>query len=130
MDPKFDACFDELEKIASAKGMMHVPKGRAGRRSISVAKMLKKEKDGTLFKPSTHLSGNVKEAWSSSEVPFSVGPADPAEARGVKRKGEVPSKEDMDSVQRGDMRESATTVTGIGQSFNNIAATGNSSGGT
>lgn len=44
------AFFDELEKIAASFRRMQVPKGRSGRRSMSVDTMLKKEKDGTLFR--------------------------------------------------------------------------------
>ena len=44
------AFYDELEKIAASVRRMQVPKGRAGRRSMSVDTLLRKEKDGTLFR--------------------------------------------------------------------------------
>jgi hypothetical protein len=37
---------DELEKIAAAAGLTHVPKTRTGRRPISVDALLEKDKDG------------------------------------------------------------------------------------
>ncbi len=44
------AFYDELEKIAASVRRMQVPKGRSGRRSMSVDTLLRKEKDGTLFR--------------------------------------------------------------------------------
>jgi predicted DNA-binding ribbon-helix-helix protein len=44
------AFFDELEKISASFKSMHVSKSRSGRRSMSVDTLLRKEKDGTLFK--------------------------------------------------------------------------------
>jgi hypothetical protein len=44
------AMLDEVEKIAVARGRMTVPQTRSGRRSMSVDTMLRKDKDGTLFK--------------------------------------------------------------------------------
>lgn len=44
------AFLDELRKIAACKARMTVPQTRRDRRPMSVDTMLKKEKDGTLFK--------------------------------------------------------------------------------
>lgn len=41
---------DELEKIAASFGRSLIAKSREGRRPISVAKYLKKDKEGTLFR--------------------------------------------------------------------------------
>ena len=41
---------DELSKIAASSGLAHVSKGRIGSRPISAAKMLAKDKAGTLYK--------------------------------------------------------------------------------
>lgn len=131
LDTQTAAFLDELEKIAVARHRLRiVAQERKGTRPISVSNFLKKEKNGDLYKTTSHLSGSVKEGWAGSSVPFSTGPSDPAEARVPKKKGDVPSEEDFDAPKREDTRESATTVTGIGQSFNNIGATGNSAGGT
>ena len=92
------AFFDELEKIAVSRHRLSVAQSRKGRRPMRVDTMLRKEKDGTLYK---------------NAQPFSTGPADPAEARRPKKKGDVPSREDLNVVQRGDLREAATTVTSI-----------------
>lgn len=44
------AFLDELEKIAASFKSLHVSKSRSGRRSMSVDTLLRKEKDGTLFR--------------------------------------------------------------------------------
>jgi hypothetical protein len=41
---------DELEKIAASFGRSLIAKSREGRRPISVAKYLEKDKEGTLFR--------------------------------------------------------------------------------
>lgn len=46
------AFLDELEKIAISKGLLRIPQSRKGRRPMHVETLLKKEKDGTLFKES------------------------------------------------------------------------------
>jgi hypothetical protein len=48
-----EAFADELEKIAISHGRWTVPKSRSGRRPISVSNLLKKEKDGSLYKRAT-----------------------------------------------------------------------------
>lgn len=125
---------DELEKIAVSRSRLRlVAQNREGTRPISVSTFLKKEKDGTLYK---HTGNKTKvadfTAYFGTLEPVSMGPFDPGEARKPKRKGEVPSKEDLDGngVNVRDLRESATTTSGIGESFNNIGAMGNSVGGT
>lgn len=80
---------------------------------MRVETFLRKEKDGTLY----------KESESSPLVPFASGPYEAGEAKRPRKRGEVPSKEDLDAVQRGDLRENATTVTGLGQTFTNIGNT-------
>lgn len=50
-DPVLRSAFlDELRKLAASKNRLSVPKARSGRRSLSVQTLLKKDKDGTLFK--------------------------------------------------------------------------------
>lgn len=107
------AFLDELEKIAVSRHRMNVSQTRKGRRPMRVDTLLKKEKEGTLYK---------KAQFYAPSQPFSVGPADPAEARKPKKKGDVPSKDDTDVVQRSDQRESAATTHGLGQSSTNIGA--------
>ena len=46
----FSSFVDEMQKIAASKERMSVPQARAGRRSMSVETMLRKEKEGSLFK--------------------------------------------------------------------------------
>lgn len=46
----FAAFLDELHKIAASKGRMRVSKSRSGRRSMRVSTLLRKEKDGSLYK--------------------------------------------------------------------------------
>lgn len=106
------AFFDELEKIGAAR-KFHVSKERKGRRSISVHNLLKREKDGTLYKNSSSI-GTV--------VPFAA-PFDANEARAPKRPGDLPSKEDGDTITRMDGRQEAATVHGSGTVLSTIGAT-------
>lgn len=46
----YPALLDELQKIAAAKARMTVPQTRKGRRPMRVDTMLRKEKDGSLYK--------------------------------------------------------------------------------
>lgn len=48
---------DELQKIAASKDNMAVPKSRSGRRSMSVDTLIRKEKDGSLFKKTADAIG-------------------------------------------------------------------------
>lgn len=105
---------DELEKIAVSKHRLDVAQSRKGRRPLKVETLLRKEKDGTLYK---------KAQFYAPAQPFSAGTPDPGEARRPKKKGDVPSKDDTETVHRSDQRESAATVTGLGQPLNNIGAT-------
>ena len=75
---------DELEKIAAAHGRMVVSKGRSGRRPISAAKLLAKDKKGKLFK-------KADAAGSPQDVRGDAGD-DPEAAKLPKRQGEVPTR--------------------------------------
>lgn len=137
------AFLDELDKIAVAHGRMTVSKTRSGRRSISVGTMLKKEKEGELYKTTgdankiaarlpdgsgffTATVGKKKEKSSQfygQSVPFSVGVGQPMgpEARKPRKKGDVPSREDMDELPKWeDRRGSAATVPGTGTTIGEV----------
>lgn len=117
------AFLDELTKIAVANARLDsTSKSRSGTRPISVDTLLKKEKDGTLYKKA--------EDWAGAPVDVGVGVVDPASARRPRRKGDVPTEDDTNKVDRVDGRGEATTTTGQGSTFNNIAATGNTAAGT
>ncbi len=50
-DPVLRGSFlDELSKLAASKNRLSISKSRAGRRSLRVSTLLKKDKEGTLFK--------------------------------------------------------------------------------
>lgn len=55
-----DAFFDEFWKLAASKERWNVPKTRSGRRSMSVDTLLRKDKDGTLYKQTEHAHGRLK----------------------------------------------------------------------
>lgn len=74
---------DELEKIAISRHRLRVSQSRKGRRPMRVDTLLRKEKDGTLYKT----------AYLPS-LSFTEKPMDLPEARRPKKKGDVPSKED------------------------------------
>lgn len=46
----YAAFLDELQKVAASKGRMRVAQSRSGRRPMRVSTMLRKEKEGSLFK--------------------------------------------------------------------------------
>jgi hypothetical protein len=118
------AFLDELTKIAVSRDRLNVvAQSRTGVRPISVDKLLEKDKAGTLFKKEA-------EDWASPPVDVGVGVADPASARRPRRKGDVPTQDDTNKIDRSDGRENAVTTTGLGSTFNNISACGNSAAGT
>ena len=55
-------------------------------------------------------------------VPTGESPNMNPEAKKPRKKGDVPSMDDSNAVDRYDQRENATTVTGLGQSSSNIGA--------
>jgi hypothetical protein len=66
-DPRtLDAFFSELEKIGLARQMMRIAKTRKGRRPISVAKLLKLDAAGKLFKRAS-LTGDLGAAFDVAE---------------------------------------------------------------
>lgn len=89
----FRAFSDELQKLAVSKDQLSIPQTRSGRRSMSVDTLLKKEKDGSLYK--RKLSG-----WQDS---MSGGEADDKEPRDFDEKalakGRDEEREHTDSKQ-------------------------------
>lgn len=114
-----NAFFDELEKIAASFKRLHVPKSRLGRRPMSVATLLRKEKDGTLFRK-----------HGEARVSYEEGELDPSAAKLRKKRGEIPSRDDEPVEKREDGRENVATTHGLGQTYNNMSALGNSAAGT
>lgn len=111
MDPReiMKAAFiDELEKIGASLKMLRVPKSRGGRRSISVDKLLKKEKDGTLRKHGFVVGVEDGETGTGSAKP-------------PKKRGEVPSREDTAPHTREEGRDNATNVHGPATLLSDVA---------
>lgn len=80
-------------------------------------------KDGTI--PVAQKTGMVQgSVFSEGPGPFPMGESPNAspEAKKPRKKGDVPSKDDSNVVDRYDAREFATTVTGLGQSSSDIGA--------
>lgn len=112
---RMEAAFlDELEKIAASFKQLNVPKGRSGRRSISVENFLKKDKDGKLFRKHAFTAG------------YEDGPHDTGAAKPPKKKGEVPSRDDTAPSSREDGRENAVNVNGPATLLSDVAAVGGS----
>jgi len=59
---------------------------------------------------------------SAAFVAPGADPNSTAEGRRPRKKGDVPTRDDLNSVDRNDLRESTTTVTGLGQSSSDIGA--------
>lgn len=96
----FSAFSDELQKIAIS--WKHMGKQRQDRRPMSVHTLLRKEKEGTLYKHTK--TGQVASDQSSlfySESDPKTGK--PATTR--KKKGEVPSREGMDTFPKSEARQ-------------------------
>ena len=62
----FSAFVDEMQKLAASKDRMSIPKARSGRRSMSVETVLKKEKDGSLFKKTAE--GRARDAHFAKQA--------------------------------------------------------------
>ena len=76
---------DELQKVAASHGLSHISKGRIGSRPISAAKLLAKDKAGTLYrKKHADAAGAPQDVRGDSAD-------DPAAADIPHRKGETPS---------------------------------------
>lgn len=126
---------DELEKIAAARGQMSIPKERQGRRPMTVDTLLRREKDGTLFKEKKADSqGNPQpvrggaDSDGAAPLPRRLGevPGRPSMIpdsektgeivpRAPKKLGDVPTQDDLNAVDRRDGRGEATTVVGLAQ---------------
>lgn len=106
-----DAFHEELEKIAVSWRRLRILRSRKGRRPVRVDTLLRKEKEGTLYK---HTGNDHKIATVIGYVANSV---TGIEAQPKKKKGDLPSREDNDAVKREDGRGNATTVYGPGTSM-------------
>lgn len=60
-----DAFLDELDKLAASSSAWRLPKSRAGRRPLTVDTLLKKDKEGTLFKDTTFLGASATKQGSA-----------------------------------------------------------------
>lgn len=77
-------------------------------------------KYGSLRKAAMGQGGVFSEGPSA--IPTGESPNMNPEAKKPRKKGDVPSMDDSNSVDRYDQRENATTVTGLGQTSSNIGA--------
>ena len=89
LDVLENAFLDELHKIAAAKSVMKVSKSRVGIRPARVSTLLRKEKEGTLWKMGEGSVGNLS-ATAASDPPNMTG----SPARYNRTSSEVPSRED------------------------------------
>jgi len=125
------AFYDELEKIALSRGRLNVvAQERKGVRPISVAKFLEKDSKGSLIKRTGNSEKIADGSGSTPIISIGEGLPDPGQAVRPKRRGEVPSKEDLDAVHRMDGRGEATTVFSQGMTFNNLGGTATSNAGS
>lgn len=110
------AFLDELEKISASSQMMRGSQSRSGRRPMRVSTLLRKEKEGTLYKHSADLAAG----------PLPTAPGTPMGTPAVKprKPGEVPTRDDMldNMVYKGDGRDNAQVV--YSPSFNQANISG------
>lgn len=80
---QYKGFLDELQKLAASKQRMAVPQTRSGRRSMRVDTLLKKDRDGTLYKKNWHdeLPGGL----ADKKKPQDFGPKALAEGEKVER---------------------------------------------
>lgn len=114
---------------------MHVAQARTGRRPISAANLLRRDSEGKLFKhaPKPALDAEEKKASFGSgvrldpEMPFNMaytaGPLSGAEAKPKRKRGEPPSREDVETHHVLDQRGNAAVIPGTGTQWTDIAAT-------
>lgn len=103
------AFHDELEKVAVSWHRLSVARTRKGRRPMRVDTLLKKEKEGTLYKQ-TGTDQKIAQV-----EPYVSGQLTGAEVRPVKKKGDLPSREELvNTPKREDGRGNAATVYGPG----------------
>jgi len=93
------AFLDELEKIAAAREQLRHGKSRAKRRPMRVSTMLRKEKDGTLYKYTKQADGSIGNVvpYSNSDYQSATGASGPTGTPAAAKPGPndiVPSRED------------------------------------
>jgi hypothetical protein len=109
---------EELLKISAARSRMTVPQSRIGRRPMSVETMLRKEKDGTLYKAAGAMISTGSSDGAPSVVPYEDQAQIEQPAKLQKRKWEVPTIDDSPQhVDRVDGRGELLTQVGPGSSM-------------
>jgi hypothetical protein len=121
---------DELRKIGASN--MRIPQTRTGRRSISAENLLKKDNAGSLFKNVPKPAPEDKTASFGSnvrldpEVPFNMaytaGTITGAEARPKRKKGEPPSREDVETRDVLDQRNNMAVIPATGTQWTDVGA--------
>lgn len=121
---------EELRKIGASN--MHIAQARSGRRPISATNLLKKDSEGKLFKNIPKPSALEKEASSGGSVrlepeasfnmAYTAGPLTGAEARPKRKKGDPPSREDVETRDVYDQRNNAAIIPGTGTQWTDVAA--------
>lgn len=117
---------------------MHVSQTRSGRRSISVDNLLRKDKEGKLFRDAPKPDAETKVAGSgvgnagssinfnspavSYSPEYTAGPITGAEARPKRKKGEPPSREDVETRSTQDGRGNMQTIPGTGTQWTDVGA--------
>lgn len=89
---------------------MRVPQSRSGRRSMSVDTMLRKEKDGSLFKD-TKLA--TVQGPSQNDSVGSLEPQVGKPARRKKRWGDVPNLDDPEDYPKTEQTQTSQSTTAL-----------------
>jgi hypothetical protein len=91
LGPTAQSFCEEFAKLSASRERMTVSQSRSGRRPISVEKLLKKDKDGTLFKGSSSTSA----FYNGLVLDPTVRPA----MLPKRRQGDVPTRDDTVDVK-------------------------------
>lgn len=100
---------DEV-KVAASQGRLTIPKSRSGRRPMSVETLLRKEKEGTLYKDAAAITDQTSAVYQESE------PNNPTLRPKLQfLKGDVPSREDIPGRTTLEMRNEMSGAVPLGR---------------
>ena len=100
----YAAFLDEMQKIAASRGRMRIPQSRKGRRPMSVTTLLRKEKDGSLYKDAAPVASLY--ALNAS----GPSPATDRPATAKRRPGDVPTLDDPAAYPKADQTHRASSA--------------------
>lgn len=87
----FHAFADEMQKISASRSIWRLAQSRKGRRPMRISTLLRKDKEGTLYKHK--LSAPTEQATLNYQE-IDPGRVEGSQAIAKKKRGDVPSRDD------------------------------------